>query len=134
MWRCIEMPLAVLAFIAISACLQPSSGQQATEREAIHELQALAIKSSQPGPQMNVDAQASSIFATGQQAASYDKLMASMDFKKAINDVNGRRVVLYIYEKPQPRWLGTLELRFILETDSQDRIEGVQGRIFLHTL
>ncbi len=60
--------------------------------------------------------------------------MASMDFKKAINVIDGRRVVLYIYEKPQPKFLGLLELRFVLATDAQDRIEGVQGRIFLHTL
>lgn len=119
--------------LALAGCA-PSS-PEAEQAKAIKEL-ILVAEQPKSWPQKDVSHEAGKIFAIGETAESYAPLMKSLGFKQAISHVRGRRSVSFFKRDltvPE-EIIGHVELRFVLFTDDDDRVQSVLGKIFLHTL
>jgi hypothetical protein len=123
----------VAVALAFSGC-----GQASPENEHVQAVKRLITLAEQPGSwaQKDVSRQAREIFTVGETAESYAPMLTSLGFKKYINRVQGRRSVSFSKDDltAPGSIIGRVELRFVLPTGDDDRIQSVVGKIFLHTL
>jgi hypothetical protein len=124
--------VAVTVGLALAGCGQPAPRDEQTQ--AVEVLIALAKQRHSSGTQRDVSAEAAQIFKVGERAETYAQTMQSLGFEKHTNLSMGRRSVLFTKDLWSRGIFGTLELRIVLPTDKDDRIETVIGKVFLHTL